>query len=86
MKSDHKTKDIKYGIVAVLKEEENQDDSFVVHFCGYWEKPEKSDWDSLREELETDEEFGLIGMDFELMEATPEMIKHFTTEDESSVS
>ena len=85
MSLDHKAEDIKYGIVAVLKEEENPSDSFVAHFCGYWEKPEKSDWDSLRKELETDEEFGLVGMEFDLMEATPEMIKHFTT-DEDSIS
>jgi hypothetical protein len=85
MSLEPKLEDVKYGIVAVLKED-GSEDYFVAHFCGYLEKPEESDWESLRQELETDEEFGLVGMDFELMEATPDMIKYFATDEESSIS
>lgn len=51
-------KDIKYGLMVIdpLQEGEMLD---IIHFVGYWEKPEKKDADSLREELMTDEEFGL---------------------------
>ena len=33
----------------------------VVHVCGYENEPEQVDADSLREELATDETFGMIG-------------------------
>jgi hypothetical protein len=52
------TSDIKYGLIVV--DPRQQDEMLdILHFVGYWEKPTKKDADSLREELMTDEEFGL---------------------------
>jgi len=51
-------KDIKYGLIVIdpTQEDEMMD---ILHFVGYWNKPTKKDADLLREELMTDEEFGL---------------------------
>lgn len=53
-----KANPFKYGLMAIdpTQESEMMD---ILHFVGYWEEPKKSDADSLREELLTDEEFGL---------------------------
>lgn len=51
-------KDIKYGLMVIdpTQEGEMMD---ILHFVGYWTEPTKTDADFLREELMTDEEFGL---------------------------
>ena len=51
-------KDMKYGLIVIdsVQEGEMMD---ILHFVGYWNKPTKKDADLLREELMTDEEFGL---------------------------
>ena len=51
-------KDMKYGLMVIdsVQEGEMMD---ILHFVGYWNKPTKKDADLLREELMTDEEFGL---------------------------
>ena len=51
-------KPIKYGLIVVdpVQEGEMLD---ILHFVGYWECPTLVDVNSLREELMTDEEFGL---------------------------
>lgn len=51
-------KDMKYGLIVIdsVQEGEMMD---ILHFAGYWNKPTKKDADLLREELMTDEEFGL---------------------------
>jgi len=51
-------KDIKYGLIAIDPTQEG-DMLDILHFVGYWNKPTKSDADGLREELMTDESFGL---------------------------
>jgi len=53
-------KPITHGIIVIdpLSEDENGDVS-IVHYIGYWNKPSQADFDSLKEELRTDEEFGL---------------------------
>ena len=56
--NQHNPKDIRYGLIAVDPTEEGEDLS-ILHFCGYWNKPSKQDAQSLREELMSDEEFGL---------------------------
>lgn len=55
---EYNPKEIKYGLIVVdpTQEGENLD---ILHFVGYWDKPTKTDADSLREELMTDDEFGL---------------------------
>jgi hypothetical protein len=51
-------KDMKYGLIVIdsVQEGEMMD---ILHFVGYWNKPTKKDADLLREELMTDDEFGL---------------------------
>ena len=58
MNKELNPKDIKYGLIVIdpTQEGEMMD---ILHFVGYWNKPTKKDADSLREELMTDEEFGL---------------------------
>ncbi len=58
MNKELNPKDIKYGLMVIdpTQEDEMMD---ILHFVGYWEKPTKSDADSLRQELMVDEEFGL---------------------------
>ena len=58
MNKELNPKDIKYGLMVIdpTQESEMMD---ILHFVGYWEKPTQTDADSLRQELLTDEEFGL---------------------------
>lgn len=76
MKSEDKTiQDITHGIVAV-KRDEKKNEVHVLHFCGYFEEPSAACYDDLRRELEEDPEHGLIGEEFDLIAATPDMIEH----------
>ena len=88
MSSEANLKDIKYGIAAIIKSEDEPEDFQVAHFVGFFEKPNDHDWNHIKEELETDEDLGLVGMEFDLIEATPDMIDFFTKmeEDESNIS
>lgn len=65
------TKEFDYGIIAINKE------GNVLHFAGFMERPGKVDFDELREELKTYEEFGLVDkMDgLTLVEAPQSFIK-----------
>lgn len=58
MSDELNPKDIKYGLIVIdpTQESEMLD---ILHFVGYWNKPNKQDVESLREELITDKEFGL---------------------------
>ena len=58
MENELKVKDIKYGLIAIDPTQEGEMKD-VLHFCGYWNPPTDIDIESLRQELETDEEFGL---------------------------
>jgi hypothetical protein len=58
MNNEPHVKDIKYGLIVVDPTQEGEMMN-ILHFVGYWEKPTLSDAESLREELMTDEEFGL---------------------------
>jgi hypothetical protein len=50
--------DIKYGLMVIDPTQEGEMID-ILHFVGYWVEPTKTDADSLRQELLTDEEFGL---------------------------
>lgn len=71
-----------HGIIAITPEKPNADGSIpVMHFVGYWEKPQEADILGLHEELSNDEELGLTEMmdDIELIPATPEVLEHFNS-------
>jgi hypothetical protein len=72
---DKTIQDITHGLVAIRRDDK-KNEIHVLNFCGFFEEPSVADYHSLRKELEEDPEFGLIGQDFEIIEATAEMIEH----------
>lgn len=80
-KNNKPLKEITHGIIAYSLNEDKENPSLnVFHFTGYWSEPTEDDWTHLEEELNTDEEFGLvgrIGLDVFLMEASKEMIDFY---------
>lgn len=64
---------IKYGIIAI---DENGEE---VHFCAYENEPTEKDFDSLRHELNTDEEFGLVGQmeNIKLIQASEDVLTSY---------
>lgn len=77
--------DITYGIAAVKRIGDSQAID-VLHFCGYFEKPSATDYDSLLKELTENPEFGLIGQKFELIEAPQDLIDQIKKDYESNIS
>jgi hypothetical protein len=75
---DKDVKDIKYGLMVIDPEQEGEMKD-ILHFVGYWEEPNKTDADQLREELMTDDEFGLteIAHRLDILPAPEYIIKEF---------
>ena len=49
-----------HGIVVINPNVVDENGDYpVVHFVGYWDEPAQEDFESLKKELETDEDFGL---------------------------
>ena len=63
---------IKYGIVA-LDPKTNE----ILHFCGFEEKPTENDFEYLEEELTSDPDFNLIGVDFDLVYAADDIVEFY---------
>ena len=78
MSKELNPKDIKYGLMVVdpTQEGEMMD---IIHFVGYWKEPTKNDAAQLREELMTDEEFGLteIAHRLDILPAPDYIVKEF---------
>jgi hypothetical protein len=74
-------KDIKYGLVALDPLEEG-DSKTVLHFVGYWSKPEQFDADALKTELMTNEQFGLteIAHRLEILPAPDYIVEEYVKE------
>ena len=74
-------KDIKYGLIVIDPTQED-DMMDILHFCGYWDKPTKIDADNLREELMTDESFGLteIAHRLDILPAPDYIVKEYVKE------
>lgn len=77
--SSYDPKEIKYGMTAVPKGTSPIEPEDVVHFVGFWNEPGESDYNSIREELETDPSFGLTDFDFDLLEAPKEILDFYKT-------
>lgn len=60
-----------YGILAINKEGE------ILHFCGYETEPSYQDWIHLQDELNTDLELGMVGVEHVLVPASPEMCREY---------
>ena len=52
--------DCTHGILVFDPETVNEETIEIVHFVGYWEKPDKEDLESLKKELKEDDQFGLV--------------------------
>lgn len=78
---DLKVEDMTHGLIAVDPEmyDEENDTIEILHFCGYWSEPAPEEVENLRNELATDEEFGLteIADRLDIFEAPEEIVKHF---------
>jgi hypothetical protein len=81
---DKSIMEITHGIAAVKRIEDSQAID-VLHFCGYFEKPSASDYDSLLKELTENPEFGLIDQKFELIEAPHDLIEQIKKDHESNI-
>ena len=81
---DKSIMEITHGIAAVNRIGDSQGID-VLHFCGYFEKPSASDYDSLLKELTEDPEFGLIDQKFELIEASQDLIDQIKKDYESNI-
>lgn len=71
---------INYGIIAYTLENRENPRLSVLHFCGYESPPTDLDMFTLKEELNTDPEFGLVGKIDKgvfLMVAPLEVVDHF---------
>ena len=67
---------INYGILVVDSRKDKDETNPILHFCGFEEPPTEDDYDSLRHELSTNDEFGLVQMmDYiVLVEASSEIV------------
>ena len=83
MNEELNPKDIKYGLMVIdpTQEGEMMD---IIHFVGYWEEPTKEDVSQLREELMTDEEFGLteIAHRLDILPAPDYIVEEFMKDSE----
>ena len=71
-----------YGIMVIDPSIEHKDGhSSIVHFVGYWEKPTEIDFNSLKEELRTDDEFGLtkVASNLRYCYATHEVVDYYNS-------
>lgn len=72
-------KAINYGLIAVTIDESDPSFGKIMHFCGYENPPTVEDKIGLEIELDTDEEFGLvgrIGKDVFIVRAPEEIVKN----------
>ena len=52
--------DCTHGIIVFDPESEDGEMVEMVHFVGYWQEPDKEDFESLEKELAEDDQFGLV--------------------------
>lgn len=73
-----------HGIVVVIPSQADENGVPIVHFVGYWDKPTIVDVEGVMDEMETDENFGLIeeakaGL-LEYYPANPEIIEYYNNQ------
>lgn len=72
-----------HGIMVIDPLPSNDEgDVDVVHFVGYWSEPQIEDFLSLKNELRTDPDFGLVDIAnrLVLLPATKEVIEHYNNQ------
>lgn len=82
MDSEEFLRNIKYGLIAVDKDESKRYDSngnlLVFHFCGYIEQPSEKCKEHLYYELKTDDDFKLDNIDdIIIIDAPDYVVKYF---------
>jgi hypothetical protein len=70
---------ITLGLIAIDPMSEDKEMVDIVHFVGYWNKPTKKEVEHLKEELKTDEEFGLteIADRLVILPAPDHIVEHY---------
>jgi len=66
---------ISFGLIAVAEDPRGVER--VAHFTGFEKPPTDVDRESMLKELAEDPEFGLVGVDVELVDAPPEQVELF---------
>ena len=67
--------EIKHALIAFVMEGDGDMD--VLHFCGYDHQPLWDDRLTLTDRLNLDPKYGLIGQEFQIMEAPVTMVKFY---------
>ena len=52
--------DCTHGIIVFDPESQDEEGIEMVHWVGYWDKPDKEDFEDLKKELAEDNQFGLV--------------------------
>ena len=71
--------EIKYGLIVLSQKDLEKDIYEILHFVGYDEEPTDLNIEQLRDELKTDESFGLTGMwdDLIIIRASEETVEEY---------
>jgi hypothetical protein len=76
--------DFTYGLVAVVKDPENEELLKVLAFAGYEQEPTQENRDEVLQTLNQHPDFS--GIDFRLIDATEEMISYFNRQQQNNDS
>jgi len=52
--------DCTHGIIVFDPETDDGETTEMVYWVGYWQQPDKEDFDDLKKELSEDDQFGLV--------------------------
>jgi len=52
--------DCTHGIIVFDPESQDEESIEMVHWVGYWQQPDKEDFEDLKKELAGDDQFGLV--------------------------
>ena len=78
---EYRLEDTKHALIA-FDPEQKKEVKDILHFCAYLEQPTYSDMVSLKQELMTNPEFGLIhiGENLEILLAPEDLVQNFVKE------
>lgn len=65
---------INYAIIAFTQDAEFTE---ILHFCGFEERPTEEQFLLIKNLLENDPAYKLVGKDFDMREAEPALVKYY---------
>lgn len=79
MSDEEFIENVKYGIIVVRQDSEDPDFADILHFVGYVEEPTQADFNSIRQELLENKEFGLQDIldECDIISAPPEIVSMY---------